>query len=64
MILSKFVFPYKAEDAIRDLINLYENTIASQINILKGLILKKKIAVIDYIEILMQNNRVKIVELK
>ena len=44
IILSRFVFPYKAEDARRDLINLYERTIASQINILKELISSKKIA--------------------
>lgn len=44
IILSRFVFPYKAEDARRDLINLYERTIASQINILKELISNKKIA--------------------
>lgn len=44
IVLSRFVFPYKAEDAKRDLIKLYEHTIASQINILKELISKKKIA--------------------
>lgn len=44
ILLSNFVFPYKAEDARRDLVNLYENTIASQINILKDLITKNKIA--------------------
>lgn len=44
IVLSRFVFPYKAEDAKRDLIKLYEHTIASQINILKELISKKKTA--------------------
>lgn len=44
VILSRFVFPYKAENARRDLIRLYESTIASQVNILKQLILKEKIA--------------------
>ncbi|MFR5132634.1 MAG: hypothetical protein ACLTDP_08665 [Terrisporobacter sp.] len=40
--MSKFVFPYKEEDARRDLINLYNKTIASQINILKNLIYKNE----------------------
>ena len=42
ILLSKFVFPYKEEDARRDLINLYNKTIASQINILKNLIYKNE----------------------
>lgn len=44
VILSKFVFPYKAEDARRDLVELYDNTILNQINLLKDLITKKKVA--------------------
>lgn len=44
ILLSRFVFPYKAEDARRDLVNLYERTIVSQINILRDLISKKKVA--------------------
>lgn len=42
IVLSKFVFPYKEEDAKRDLINLYDKTIASQVNILKNLIYKNE----------------------
>ena len=44
MILSRYVFPYKVEDARRDLIRLYEKTIDSQITIVKDFIEKNKIA--------------------
>lgn len=44
ILLSMFLLPYKAEDARRDLINLYERTIASQIKIVKRLLSKKETA--------------------
>lgn len=43
-LLNTFVFPYKAEDARRDLVRLYDITVANQINLLKDLITKKKVA--------------------
>ena len=42
VILSKFVFPYNAEDARKYLISLYDKTIASQINIVKNLVSKNE----------------------
>lgn len=42
VILTKFVFPYNAEDARKYLISLYDKTIASQINIVKNLVSKNE----------------------
>ncbi len=44
ILLSKFVFPYKVEDARKDLIDLYDKTIASQIDIVTDFLQKKKTA--------------------
>ena len=44
LLITRFVFPYRAENAKKYLIKLYNDTIVSQINIIKNLIDKNKIA--------------------
>ena len=44
LLLGKFLFPYKEEDARRFLIKLYNDTILSQINIVRNLIEKGKVS--------------------